>query len=156
MIDEFIVIVAGTRTFDNYPLLRDKLDVLLANKVKSGSKIVIMSGGATGADRLGEWYAKDRGFECRIVRANWDGHGKRAGPMRNEQMCLMANAAVAFWDNTSPGTRDLIERAKKKGLMVRVETYKKEGEHGESVYRRDATADVPGAGREEGASGTKT
>ena len=49
------VIVAGTRYFTNYGLMCKKLDTLLC-KLKD---IEIVSGTASGADSLGEKYAKE-------------------------------------------------------------------------------------------------
>jgi len=52
------LIVAGSRTFKDYSLLSRKLDVLLSRKVGQGEEIIIISGGARGADALGERYAR--------------------------------------------------------------------------------------------------
>ena len=46
----FHVIVAGSRTFADYELLKQTLDHLLQNK----TDVEIVSGGARGADQLGE------------------------------------------------------------------------------------------------------
>lgn len=51
------VIVAGTRTFANYSLLERKLNKILQNY----GTVEIVSGGAKGADSLGEKYADLRG-----------------------------------------------------------------------------------------------
>ena len=47
------IIVAGSRTFNDYKLLTDKLDYFLQNQ----KDITIISGKAKGADSLGEDYA---------------------------------------------------------------------------------------------------
>lgn len=92
---EFKVIVAGTRTFDDYDLLCRKLDGMLVNK-KITHRIVILSGGAKGADALGERYAREREFGSQVFPADWDAHGKAAWPMRN--------AAVATFTPLPPYT----------------------------------------------------
>lgn len=92
------------------------MDNLLMNK-----KIVeIASGCARGADKLGELYAEQRGYQVIKFPADWDRHGKSAGYIRNEQMAKYANALVAFWDGTSRGTKHMIGLAKKHGITVRV------------------------------------
>lgn len=48
----FKVIVAGSRNFNDYPLLRQWCDYMLQNF--HPSEISIISGTARGADRLGE------------------------------------------------------------------------------------------------------
>ena len=51
------VIIAGSRNFNNYELLRSELDKLF------NEPFIIVSGGAKGADTLGELYAKEKGYE---------------------------------------------------------------------------------------------
>lgn len=115
----FRVIIAGTRTFDDYNLLQVSCDKLLAEKRRTHI-IVILSGTARGADRLGEAYAKTQGFRLQQFPANWEKDGKAAGPIRNAKMADNADALIAFWDGFSRGTRNMIETARRKGLAVRV------------------------------------
>lgn len=117
------VIIAGTRTFDNYELLRDKCDAILSEK-RQDSNIVVVSGTARGADRLGERYAREKGYEIRQFPADWKKHGKSAGYIRNSLMADNADALIAFWDGQSRGTKNMIETAKKKGLAVKIIHYK--------------------------------
>ena len=72
--EEFRVIVAGSRNFNNYALLEATLDKLLVRK----ANIVIVSGAARGADTLGEQYAAARGLWCIRMPAGWDKHGSNA------------------------------------------------------------------------------
>ncbi|GAH13743.1 unnamed protein product, partial [marine sediment metagenome] len=81
----FSIVVAGTRTFDDYELLKKKLDALLNKKVKEHG-IEIVSGCAAGADALGERYAEERGYSVKRFPANWGKYGKAAGPIRNKEM----------------------------------------------------------------------
>lgn len=57
----------------------------------------VISGGATGADAGGEHWAKDRGIPVRVFHADWQRHGRAAGPLRN--------AAMADYLAKSPGHR---------------------------------------------------
>jgi len=114
------IVVAGSRAFKDYSLLSRKLDALLSRKVGQGEPITIISGGARGADALGERYARDRGYECTIIPADWQKYGRSAGYRRNEQMAAMADAVVCFWDGQSPGTRHMIEIARNMGLALRL------------------------------------
>ena len=54
-IHEIRLIVAGTRTFDDYVLMKEKLDriILGLREDYSGAPVVIISGNAKGADQLG-------------------------------------------------------------------------------------------------------
>lgn len=118
----FRVIVAGSRSFDDYGLLADTLDHLLQNK---GRDVIIVSGAARGADTLGEIYAAERGFQIARFPADWDRYEKSAGYRRNVQMAENADALVAFWDGVSPGTQHMIRIAKEKNLQIRVKKYRK-------------------------------
>lgn len=119
MYETFNVIIAGSRGFDHLGLLRLKCDRILGNK----TNVVVISGTAQGADRLGELYATERGFKVMQMPADWTTHGKRAGYLRNEAMAEKAHALIAFWDGQSKGTKHMIDIAKAKGLMVRVILY---------------------------------
>lgn len=118
----FYVIVAGSRGFVKYVLLRDKLDHMLSNISKTHD-IVIVSGTAEGADKLGEQYARERGYEVKQFPADWDKYGKSAGYKRNEQMAEIATACVCFWDGVSRGTMHMINIAKEKKLKLLVVEY---------------------------------
>lgn len=114
------VIVAGGRDFNNYDLLKRKLDTLLFNYPNA---IIISGACPSGADRLGERYALERKLEVIQYPADWKAHGKAAGPKRNEQMALNADALIAFWDGKSRGTKNIIDNAEKNNLKIRVIMY---------------------------------
>jgi len=118
----FKVIIAGSRDFNNELLLYQTCDILLENKRKDSS-IVIISGTARGADQLGEKYALSRGFQLIKKPADWDRYGKKAGYLRNIEMAKMADALIAFWDGNSRGTKMMIEEANRRNLQVRVINY---------------------------------
>jgi predicted Rossmann fold nucleotide-binding protein DprA/Smf involved in DNA uptake len=120
--DNFKVIIAGSRGFSNYKLLREQCNKFLREKRKTNN-IVVVSGHARGADTLGEKYAQDEGFALEIYPAQWDKFGKRAGYRRNEQMAEVADALIAFWDGSSRGTKHMIDIMNEKNLLVRVVEY---------------------------------
>ena len=120
---DFRVIIAGGRDFNDYELLKRKCDDLLYQR-KITNRIVVVSGAAQGADRLGERYARERGYAIDSHPADWNTHGKSAGFIRNSEMANSANALIAFWDGKSHGTKQMIDTAKAKGLDVRIINYK--------------------------------
>lgn len=115
----FKVIIAGTRDFSDYGLLSQKCDAIL-QKRRDDSNIIVVSGTARGADRLGERYARERGYRIERYPADWDRDGNSAGPIRNAKMADNADALIAFWDGQSRGTKNMIDTAREKGLAVRV------------------------------------
>lgn len=120
--DNFKVIIAGSRGFSNYKLLREQCNKYLREKRKT-SNIIIVSGHARGADTLGEKYAQDEGFALEIYPAQWKKLGKQAGYRRNEQMAEVADALIAFWDGESKGTKHMIDIMNAKSLQVKVVEY---------------------------------
>jgi predicted Rossmann fold nucleotide-binding protein DprA/Smf involved in DNA uptake len=112
----FKVIIAGSRTFRNHRIVRQYCDKYLQNK----TDIEIVSGGADGVDKLGERYAKEHSHKLTIMNAAWKQYGKSAGPIRNRQMAEYADAAIVFWDQASKGSKNMIDTAREKGLLVRV------------------------------------
>lgn len=120
--DEFKIIIAGGRKFNDYKLLKSTVDNLLAEKSKT-HKIIVFCGLASGADTLGDKYAKEKGYEVRYFPAKWTEQGKTAGIIRNIEMADNADALVAFWDGQSPGTKHMINAAKERGLKVRIKLY---------------------------------
>lgn len=116
----FKVIIAGTRTLNNYELVKKYTDFKLSN-IKE--EIEIVSGGANGADALGEKYAKEKGYKIKIFNADWNTYGKSAGPRRNKQMAEYADALIAFWDGKSRGTKNMIDEATQRNLKVAVKIY---------------------------------
>ena len=111
-------IIAGGRDFDNYNLLREKCDELIESNLTE-----IVSGRAKGADTLGERYAKERGYDVKLFPADWKTHGRKAGFIRNKQMADYGEMLIAFWDGKSSGTKNMIENAKKLGLIVHIVNY---------------------------------
>ena len=122
MADEVRIIVAGSRGFDDYDLLRDTLDNYITETLE-GLRIEIVSGGARGADALGERYAKERDNKLRVFPANWKEHGKSAGYIRNKQMAEYADELIVFWDGVSRGSLGMIRDAEKLGLFVKIVEY---------------------------------
>ena len=112
------VIVAGTRTFNDYALLKEKLDVILCTK----TDIEIVSGMAKGADTLGEQYAEEKGYKIKQFPADWK-TGAKAGPLRNMAICDYADVCVVFWDGKSRGSKHMADIAAEKGLLLKVINY---------------------------------
>jgi hypothetical protein len=113
------VIIAGSRDFDDYELLRKYCDHVLQNQ----TEIEIVSGTARGADQLGERYAKERGYPVKQFPADWDKHGRSAGYIRNEKMAKYGDALIAFWNGNSKGTEHMINLAKQYNLKIRICNY---------------------------------
>lgn len=68
----------------------------------------VVTGGAVGADTFAEKYAAKRGIKTLTIKPDWDGQGKKAGFLRNEELVKAATHALFVWDGESNGTRHTI------------------------------------------------
>ncbi len=110
---EVKVVIAGSRDIQDEQHVFDALDSVLKLFTDNGLRITeVVSGGARGPDKLGEKWAIERDIEVRVMPADWDRIGKRAGMVRNAQMADYADAAIIFWDGHSRGTANMISNMK--------------------------------------------
>jgi hypothetical protein len=117
LIDEEIT-SAVTSFIINNPIATIDLD----SPIKSYLTEVV-SGGARGIDKLGETWARSRGIPVRVFHANWDKHGKAAGPIRNREMAEYADGALVLWDGSSRGSKNMYETMKSLGKPALCITY---------------------------------
>jgi hypothetical protein len=106
------VIIAGSRS------MTDAAQVTMAI-AQSGFVIrEVISGGARGVDTLGEAWARTHHIPVRRFPADWQRYGKSAGFRRNEAMVHVADALIAIWDGSSPGTGHMIATARRRRLRL--------------------------------------
>ena len=113
------VVISGCRDFYDYATAKEFIDFCISD-LKEIYNIVIISGGARGADMLGERYAKEEGFALERYPAEWEKFGKIAGPIRNSQMAKLGDFFICFWDGVSPGTKNMIDLIKSLDKPVRI------------------------------------
>jgi len=116
--ENFKVIVAGCRGFNNYELVKERLSHYLSLKMQTHN-VIIVSGHASGADSLGERFAKEFNLQLELHPADWEKYGNSAGPRRNKEMAECSDALVAFWDGKSRGTKSMIQFAEERNLFVK-------------------------------------
>lgn len=105
------LIVAGSRNFSDYLLLKYVLDKI----IKGRKDIIIVSGGCKGPDMMGERYANENELEIVRFLPDWS-KGKKAGPIRNRQMAEVADKCICFYDGISRGTKSMIDICKEKDI----------------------------------------
>jgi hypothetical protein len=127
-----IVIVAGSRSFNNYPLF---CDVMKDWKRDHGHTLdtlwTFLSGDARkGADFMIKRYCglvdqwgnpltpNGMDDDCVLLPALWNEYGKRSGMLRNHEMGDIATHLVVFWDKKSSGTKDMLDYGRLKNLHV--------------------------------------
>lgn len=80
----------------------------------------LVCGMASGVDTVAKNIAEFRDIKVHEFPADWEKHGKAAGPIRNEEMASFASHCIAVWDGESTGTEDMIKRARAHNLIVRI------------------------------------
>jgi SLOG family YspA-like protein len=109
-----IVLACGGRDFDDAVTV----GAWLSGLHKQRGITLIVEGGADGADKLARRFAEFAGIPCRTYRADWQKHGRAAGPIRNQEMLdkEKPDAVVSFPGGR--GTADMVRRARDAGIEV--------------------------------------
>ena len=114
------VLVCGGRDYEDRDHVYRVLDAYLA---RIGPDMLLINGGAPGADTLAREWAVDRRVDHLTLYAKWDLFGRSAGPIRNRRMAKKKPKLVlAFHPNLaqSKGTRDMIKVAQKLDIKYKV------------------------------------
>lgn len=119
MKDKKYVLIAGCRDFNDYKIAKKYIDYYISN-IREKYKITIISGGALGADSLGERYARENRVKIKRFLPDWEKYGRSAGPRRNKLMVETADYVICFWDGKSPGTRSTVNYTKSAGKPLRI------------------------------------
>ena len=105
--------VVGTRDFKPIVLIPEFLDRLKVAPTE------IISGGGGDVDAAAKRWALIRNVFYTEFPADWS-LGRRAGPLRNEQIVDASDIIIAFWVGDSPGTRSSLNLARKAGKCAYV------------------------------------
>lgn len=115
------VLVCGDRNWTARLAIYRELDYL---KIHSANLIKVVHGGCRGADLLAKSVAEELGMAVKEYIADWEKHGRAAGPIRNEKMLdeERPDLVLAFHSDIghSLGTMDMIKRANLEGIPVKL------------------------------------
>ena len=112
--------IIGSRSFN------DKHKLELAILELNLDIDTVISGGATGADSLGEEWAKNQGIKVELHLPEWAKYGRAAGIIRNKAIIESCDFCLAFWDGKSKGTYSSIELCKRLRIPYKVIEYQSE------------------------------
>lgn len=115
------LVIAGSRTIDDYELLRRIF--LRGGKTPHDAphKYEIVHGDCPqGVDQLAQQYADQWDLPVHTIPADWDTYGDAAGPIRNQRLAEYGDSLIALWDGESSGTENMIQEALAAGLAVHV------------------------------------
>lgn len=120
------LLICGDRNWTDRVMIKNNLE-----RVMKTHKIIVIEGEANGADKLAAMAARQLGLVVEPYPADWATYGKAAGPIRNQKMLDEGkpHIVVAYHDNieASKGTKDMIQRAVRAGISVRIHSH---GENG--------------------------
>jgi hypothetical protein len=110
------VLVCGSRGWESVWQVR-----MVYSELDKLKPTEIISGGARGADRVAEVWAKTNSVPITVFTPNWEKYGRRAGILRNNQMLdTNPDLVLAFWDGQSKGTKHTIDEAHRRKMKVEV------------------------------------
>jgi hypothetical protein len=108
------ILVCGGRDYTDERRVFHELDTL-----HDGVNVThVIVGGARGADQLGLQWAVSRAIPRTVVPADWERHGKSAGPIRNAKMLSKRPDLVVAFPG-GKGTANMIQISRKAGVEVR-------------------------------------
>jgi len=102
--------VIGSRGFEDYSLLSQKLDEINPSE--------IISGGAKGADTLADRYANEHDIKLTEFKPDYKKYGRGAPHVRNRQIVDASEKVLAFWDGKSRGTLSTLKYAEKQSIEI--------------------------------------
>lgn len=105
------VLITGGRDFLDSKFIYEKLDELN----QKHKFTVLIHGGAAGVDRISGQWATSRNLDVEVYPADWQKHGKSAGPIRNAEM-LKKNPDLLVAFPGGKGTADMIKKAETANL----------------------------------------
>lgn len=118
------IIIAGTRTFNDYAMLDYEVKkFIVENKIKR--PVSIVCGMAQGADLLGKTFAENYNIPVIEMPADWEKFGKSAGYIRNKEMAKISQYCICFYNGESRGTKHMIHLANEYKLILKVVEYER-------------------------------
>lgn len=114
------VLVTGSRDWPDPETVFEALDIVDAARL-GGEPATLVHGGATGADRIADGWARAHGWTVEVHPADWATHKKAAGYVRNAQMVQAgADICLAFIKDESRGATMTARLAREAGIHTRV------------------------------------
>jgi hypothetical protein len=108
------VLVCGGRDFKDQRRLVQCLHAIHGSTPFS----VLIHGGAAGADRMAAAWAKRHGIPVETYFADWQTFGRKAGPIRNQEMLDDGKPDLVLAFPGGRGTADMVARAERAGVNV--------------------------------------
>lgn len=102
------LIIAGSRDlYIDYQTIHN----IIIDLIKDGKLEIVSGGCSTGVDLNAKEMTKcfNNDYTYTEFPADWEAHGKAAGPIRNRQMAKYADKLLLIWDGESKGSKNMKE-----------------------------------------------
>jgi hypothetical protein len=109
------VLVCGGRYYGTTPRQRELIYATLDEIAPKH----VLEGGASGADARAREWCRHHKIANTTFPADWEGHGKAAGPIRNKQMLTEGKPDIVVAFPGGRGTANMIAQAQAAGVPVR-------------------------------------
>lgn len=113
------ILITGSRSYTDVITVWEAIEAVISRNPDT-QHTIITGGCPTGADKFAKEVAQRLDLDYIEYPADWVTNGKKAGPIRNQQMIRkeQPDICLAFLDGESRGTRNTINLATKAGIPV--------------------------------------
>lgn len=110
------MLVTGGRDYKNDFFVSMALSEV--NEVLTGKAVTLIVGDATGVDTFARKAALEFRWNVEVFKADWDEHGKAAGPIRNGRMINEGQPDIVLAFPGGRGTANCVKQAEEAGVPV--------------------------------------
>lgn len=115
------LLVTGSRDWADKAVVRDALRSWWDSTGRDPGAVLVSGACPTGADALAEAIWIHNGLRVERHPADWNKHGRAAGPRRNQAMVdSRPDACVAFVRNNSRGATGTVTMCRRAGVPVAI------------------------------------
>lgn len=117
------VFVGGSRNFTDSEEAYKMFLSFLKDKNALNDSVTVISGGAMGADTIGEELANRCNLKFELYLPDWESHGNMAGFARNKTMAETVDEAIIFWNGKSSGTKHMVNELRMNGIVPNIHIF---------------------------------
>ena len=110
------ILVCGGRDFSDTGRVYAVLDRLYCEHEFG----VLIEGDAPGADRIAGYWARKNGVDNLKFHADWEKHGRAAGPIRNLKMLAEGKPDLVVAFHVGPGTKNMVHLSEQADIPVMI------------------------------------
>lgn len=113
-----ILVCGGRHYSDRAKVFKTLGEIIGYGGHPDSRRTIIVHGGAKGADKLADDFAEYAGHRVHVYKADWQAHGRAAGPIRNQKMLDVEKPSLVIAFPGGSGTADIVRRAKAAGIKT--------------------------------------